>query len=145
MSTIYGDPAPNYYNTALAQLISTYTDLVNKVNTQNYNLDYNIKKYSQDHSVDYKKSFYENQSIEYLISIYKYLFFFYFFLICIILFILGLNGKLYKLDSILLAAGLLIFPFIVYPVEQFIYSMYLYIYKYFTEQVFTNVYLNTDY
>jgi len=143
--TIFGDPAPNYYNTALAQLISTYTDLVNKVQTQNNNLDYDIKNYSQDHSADYKKSFYENQSIEYLKSIYVYLFYIYYFLIAIIIFILVLNRKIYKLDMILLALGLVIFPFIVYPLEQFIYSLLLYIYNFFTEQIFTNVYINTDY
>lgn len=142
---IYGDPAPNFYNTALAQLISTYTDLVDKVQTQNYNLNYEIEKYSQDHSVDYKKSFYENQSIDYLKSIYIYLFYIYFFLICIIIFILALNGKLYKMDMIALACGLIIFPFIIYPLEQFVYSLLLYIYNFFTEQVFTNVYMNTDY
>ena len=100
MTIIYGDGPPNYYNTALAQLISTYTDLVNKVQTQNNNLDYDIKKYSQDHSVDYKKSFYENQSIEYLKGIYIYLFYIYFFLILTIIFILLLNGKLFKLNML---------------------------------------------
>ena len=144
-SIIYGDGAPNYYNTALAQLISTYTDLVNKVKNQNNNLDYDIQKYSQDHSVDYKKSFYENQSIDYLKSIYIYLFYIYFFLILIIIFILLLNGKLFKIDMALMTILLICFPFLIFPLEQFIYSIFLYFYDFFTESVFSNVYITGNY
>ena len=144
-SIIYGDGPPNYYNTALAQLISTYTDLVNKVQIQNNNLDYDIKKYSQDHSVDYKKSFYENQSIENLKSIYIYLFYIYFFLIFTIIFILLLNRKIFKIDMIILTIVLIVFPFFIYPLEQFIYSIFLYFYDFFTESIFSNVYITGNY
>ena len=118
---IYGDPLPNYYNTALAQLISTYTDLVNKVQTQNQNIDKQIQQFSQDHSTDYKKSFYENQSTEYLKNIYIYLFYIYAFLVLIIFFILLFNGKLFDFYMILLIVFLVLFPFIIYPIDHFLY------------------------
>jgi len=142
---IYGDPQPNYYNTALAQLISTYTDLVNKVQTQNQNIDKQIQQYSQEHSTDYKKSFYENQSTEYLKNIYIYLFYIYALFILIIIFILVFNGKLTDFYMILLVVGLIVFPFIIYPIEQFLYTFFKYIYDFFTEQVFSNVYMNGAY
>ena len=141
MTTIYGDPAPNYYNTALSQLISTYTDLVNKVQTQNNQLDQEIQKFSQAHSTDYTKSLYENQSAEYLKSIYVYLFYIYCFFVLIVIFIMIFNKKIFELNNILLAVFLVLFPFIIYPFEQFVYSFIMYIYKFLTEQVFSNTYL----
>jgi hypothetical protein len=142
---IYGDPNPNYYNTALAQLISTYTDLVNKVQTQNNNIDQETQKFSQDHSTDYKKSFYENQSIEYLQNIYIYLFYIYLFFVLIIIFILIFNGKIYNFNMLALVVGLIIFPFYIYPLEQLLYLFFMYIYNFLTEQVFPNVYITTAY
>jgi len=140
MSIIYGDPAPNYYNTALAQLISTYTDLVNKVQVQNEELDKEIEGYSQEHSTDYTKSFYENQSIEYLKNIYVYLFYIYFFFVLIVIFIMIFKNTIFEMNNSILVIVLILLPFIIYPIEQFIYSFVLYIYKFFTDQVFTNVY-----
>ena len=141
MTTIFGDPAPNYYNTALAQLISTYTDLVNKVQTQNNKLDQEIQQFSQAHSTDYTKSLYENQSAEYLKRIYIYLFYIYCFFVLIVIFIMIFNKKIFELNNILLAVFLILFPFIIYPFEQFVYSFIMYIYKFLTEQVFSNIYL----
>ena len=139
---IYGDPSPNYYSTALAQLISTYTDLVNKVQTQNNELDKEIQNFSQMHSTDYTKSLYENQSTEYLNNIYIYLFYIYAFLTLIVIFIMIFKKKIMEINYAILAILLILFPFFIYPVEKFIYSFLVYIYKIFTGQVFTNVYIN---
>ena len=139
---IYGDPSPNYYDTALSQLISTYTDLVNKVQTQNNKLDQEIQNFSQMHSTDYTKSLYENQSTVYLNNIYVYLFYIYAFLTLIVIFIMIFKKKIMEINYTILAILLILFPFFIYPVEKFIYSFFLYIYKIFTGQVFTNVYIN---
>jgi t-SNARE complex subunit (syntaxin) len=114
MTTIYGDPYPNYYYTAIVQLISTYTDLVNKVQTQNENIDDETQQFAQDHSTDYKKTFYENQSIEYLQSIYIYLFYIYLFFVLIIIFILVFNQKIYNFNMLALVLLLILFPFYFY-------------------------------
>jgi hypothetical protein len=136
-----GDPYPNFYSTAYAQLISTYKDLVNKVQTQNDQLDKQILQYNQDHSVDYKMSFYENQSIEYLKNIYMYLFYLYGFFVLILGFIFMFKGVFFKPYNITILITLLLFPFLIYPLEQFLYSIWIYIYSFLTDQAFSNIYL----
>jgi len=145
MTTIYGDPSPNYYNTAITQLITTYTDLVYKVKTQNDNIDEEIQKFTQDHSTDYKKTFYENQSIDYLQNVYVYLFYVYLFFVLIVIFILVFNGEIYKMNMLALVLLLILFPFYIYPIEQLLYLFFMYIYNFFTEKVFPNVYITTGY
>ena len=141
--TVYGDPDPNFYQTAYGQLISSYGDLVKKVMDQNDKIDEQISEYENIHSTDYQKSVYESGSTEYLHTIYVYLFYIYYAIVLIVV-LFGLYKGAFSFAApftLLVTLCLIIFPFVIYYIEQQIYSFLLYIWSLLTD----NVYLAGDY
>jgi len=122
-------------------LLATYSDLVNKVIDQNNKIDEQIEKYQQQHSTDYKKSVYEMESTESLQVIYNYLFYVYYFVVLILFFYIMMNGALFKPMNIGIVVLLLLFPFIILPIETFVADIFRYFYSFFTQNVYSNVYL----
>jgi len=111
-----------------------------QLNQINSNLQSEFDKINP--STNYQKSNYQMQTVQWLLSIYKYLFWIY------IAVTAGLAGCIYqyttynKYIKVLLAALLLLFPFYILKVEQFIYSILTFIYSIFTSTIYTNVYFN---
>jgi len=145
--TVLGDPDPNYYQTAYGQLISSYGDLVKKVLDQNDKIDRQIIEYEKLHSSDYQKSIYENESTYNLTIVYNYLFYVY-YIVLLIVFIYGAFKGIYSLKNplqLLLLIFLIIFPYVIYPIEEFFYFLFKYIWSFFTESVYSNIYLSGNY
>lgn len=145
--TVLGDPDPNYYQTAYGQLISSYGDLVKKVLDQNDKIDRQIIEYEQLHSSDYQKSIYENESTYNLTIVYNYLFYIY-YIVLLILFIYGAFKGIYSFNNplqILFLIFLIIFPYVIYPIEELVYALFKYIWSFFTESVYSNIYLSGNY
>jgi len=144
---VFGDPNPNYYETAYAQLISSYGDLVKKVMDQNLKLEQQMADYDNQHSTDYQKSVYENESTEKIKKVYGTMFYvFYAFVGITILY--GLYKGVFSLKTpayLIAVIFLLIFPFVIYSVEEIGYSIIKYVWDLVTENVYSNVYLQGDY
>ena len=93
-------------------------------------------------NTNYQKSNYQMQTVQWILGIYKYLFWIY------IAVAAGLSGCIYMYTSynkyikVLLAILLILFPFYILKLEQFIYSILTFIYSLFTSTIYTNVYLN---
>jgi hypothetical protein len=146
-NTIFGDPDPNYYETAYGQLISSYGDLVKKVLDQNNKIDEQIQEYEKMHSSDYQKSIYENQSTYNLHVVYNYLFYTY-YLCLVIVFIYGFFKGAWsfaKPEKLIMFMILLVFPYVIYPIEKFVYMLGLYVWSFFTDNVYSNVYITENY
>ncbi len=94
-------------------------------------------------STNYQKSNYQMQTIQWLLSIYTYLFWIYIAVAC------GLVGCIYQYTNyniyikILLAIIILLFPFYILKLEQYIYAVLTFIYAIFTSTIYNNVYFNT--
>ena len=145
--TIYGDPDPNFYQTAYAQLISSYGDLVKKVMDQNDKIDEQITEYEQIHSTDYQKSVYESGSIQYLHTIYIYMFWIYYIVIGLVI-LYGLYKGAFSFAppfNLVIVLFMVVFPFVIYSIEQLFYLLGKYIWDFFTENVYSNVYLSGNY
>lgn len=139
----YGDPDPNYYAVAHGQLLASYSDLLKKVQDQNAKLDEQIKRKSQDHSTDYKKAFYENESAEYLRTIYTYLLYIYIFFAVIVIMLMIFTGQIIQPRMLILAILLILFPYFIYPLENILYTTFMWIYSLIMDKVFKNPYLST--
>lgn len=146
-NVVTGDPYPNYYETAYAQLISSYGDLVKKVMDQNLKLEEQMADYDNQHSTDYQKSVYEIESIDQLKKIYGTMFYvFYAFVGITILY--GLYKGVFSLKTpayLIAVIFLLIFPFVVYSLEEIGYSIIKYVWDLVNENVYSNVFLQGDY
>lgn len=109
---------------------------------QRYNADMQTEFDKINPSTNYQKSNYQMQTVQWILSIYKYLFWIY------IIVAIGLAGCIYQYTSynkyikILLAAIIILFPFYILKLEQFIYSILTFIYSIFTSTIYTNVYFN---
>jgi hypothetical protein len=133
--------------TAYDQLLSGYGDLVNKVTEQNNTLDKQINEYKKIHSSDYQKSVYENESTQKLSIIYKYLFYIYYILL-LVLFVYALVKGVISFQNpvhIILLALFIGFPYIIFPIEEVIYIFFNYIWSLFTDNVYSDIYLSTEY
>lgn len=93
-------------------------------------------------STNYQKSNYQMQTIQSILSIYTYLFWIY------IAVAAGLVGCVYMYTpynnyiKVLLALVIMLFPFYILKLEQFIYALLTFIYSIFTSTIYTNVYFN---
>jgi len=116
------------YDTIHDLLLSSYSDLIQKVNDENKQIDDQIKNYKQDHSIDYKKSEYESESTATLQMVYNYLFYIYYFIVLILFFYMVMNGVFFDITNFIVINILFFFPFIILPIENGI----MYIFSYFS-------------
>ena len=124
------------YNTIHDILLTSYSDLIQKVNEENDEIDKNINNYEQQHSIDYKKSEYEYESTANLQIIYNYLFYIYYFIAFIFSSYLLMKYGLFKIHILLIIPLVLFFPFLIIPVENFLKNVGVYIYSLLTQNVF---------
>jgi len=110
---------------------------INKFNTQ-------IEKYIDDINphTNYQRSNYQNQTVQWLLSIYTYLFWIYIAVGVVLSGCVFLYAPFHKYTKILLIFLILLFPFYILKVEQYIYSILRFIYSVLTTTIYTNVYLN---
>lgn len=147
VTKVLGDPYPNYYEPAYDQLLSSYGDLANKVKEQNRIIDKQIDEYKKIHSIDYQKSVYENESTQKISVVYKYLFYIYYILL-LVLFVYALVKGLISFKNpvhIILLALSIGFPYIIFTIEKAIYMFFNYIWSLFTDNVYSDIYLSTEY
>ena len=124
------------YNTIHDVLLSSYSDLIQKVNDENKQIDDQIKNYEQDHSVDYKKSEYESESTATLQMVYNYLFYIYYFIVLILFFYMVMNGVFFNIANLIVIHILFFFPFIILPIENGIVYVFRYLASLFTSDVY---------
>ena len=93
-------------------------------------------------ATNFQKSNYQMQTVQWILSIYTYLFWIY------IAVAAGLVVCIYQYtpyntySKVLLALVIMLFPFYILKVEQYIYSWFTFIYAIFTSTIYTNVYFN---
>jgi hypothetical protein len=113
---------------------------LSKIDTFNSQLEDKLRDINPN--TNYQKSNYQHQTIQWLLSIYTYLFWIY------IAVGIGLSGCIFlytpfnnytKIFFILL---ILLFPYYILKVEQYLYSVLSFIYSLLTSTIYTNVYYN---
>jgi hypothetical protein len=124
------------YDTIHDILLSSYSDLIQKVNNENDDIDKQTANYQQQHSVDYKKSVYESESTEYLHSIYNYLFYIYYFIVLILFFYMVMNNVFFNINNFIIINILFFFPFIIVPIENFLMYIFRYLASFFQQDVY---------
>jgi hypothetical protein len=117
-------------------LMSSYSDLVQKVNQQNDEIDAQTNMYQQQHSTDYKKSVYESESTAYLQIWYNYLFYIYYFIVLILFFYILMNGTLLETKHIIIIVVLFLFPFFIGPLEEVVLYIFSYVASFFAQDIY---------
>jgi hypothetical protein len=109
-----------------------FDSLFKVVSNENNLLQKNIKYLSDTKSTDDQKSKYENDQIQWFISTNNYLYCVYYFLVILFGVILIMKNKNvgYKKKSLMLMIPLLIFPFIIIPIELCVYNIIRYIWSF---------------
>ena len=111
-------------------LISSYTNLLNKVKHQNSVILSQIEEYDHIHSTNYTDSVYESESAANLQVIYNYLFYIYYSIAFLFILFVIFKFGLFTIHSILMILIVLFFPFIIIPIENFLKNGFLYIYSF---------------
>lgn len=111
-------------------LLSSYTNLLNKVKQQNSKILSQIEEYDHIHSTNYTDSVYESESAENLQVVYNYLFYIYYSIAFLFILFVIFKFGLFTIHSILMILIVLFFPFIIIPVENFLKNGFLYIYSF---------------
>lgn len=107
-----------------------------------YNTDMQTEFNKINPATNYQKSNYQMQTIQWILSIYKYLFWIYIAVAGVLAGCIYMYTPYNIYIKIFLAAVFLLFPFYILKLEQFIYSIFTFIYSLFTSTIYTNVYFN---
>ena len=124
------------YNTIHDILLTSYSDLIQKVNEENDEIDKHIKNYEQHHSIDYKKSEYEYEYTATLQMVYNYLFYIYYFIVLILFFYMVMNGVFLNPTNFIVIHILFFLPFLILPIENMIAYVFRYLASFFTTDVY---------
>jgi hypothetical protein len=124
------------------QVLNNYQTLFDKVNKENIKIAATYNLSNNNNSVNSQKSKYLNQSNQILQKIYTYLFWIYLVLAVVLVGVLFVFSNV----SIYLKGGLslvfLLFPFYIYFLETFFYSVFDYAYSLLSSSVYSSNYSN---
>jgi hypothetical protein len=114
---------------------SDYIMMYNTVLAENKAIDKTVQQMKEANSTDDSKFIYENEELYKLIFINNVLFYVYYLLVIVGVFIfLRKNMNLYiKITSLIL---IILYPFLIYPIENIIYICVSFVYSFLTGNVY---------
>jgi hypothetical protein len=122
------------------QVLSNYTMLLDKVKKENTQLANSFDYMKNQSSADGQKSKYVNQSTQILEKIYNVLFWIYLVVavgLSVVIYMYSKQGIYMKVFFILLV---LLFPYYIYPLENFVFEIMRYLYSLMLSVVYVNNY-----
>ena len=122
------------------QVLSNYTMLLDKVKKENTQLANTFDYMKNQSSADGQKSKYVNQSTQILEKIYNVLFWIYLVVavgLSVVIYMYSKQGIYMKVFFILLV---LLFPYYIYPLENFVFEIMRYLYSLMLSVVYVNNY-----
>lgn len=112
-------------------IISNYFTLFTTVSNENDTLETNVKKLNEYYSTDDQKVNYEELQIQWFNTIKNYLYFTYYTLVLTLAILLIIkNTKYTKVYKFTIILCLVVFPFIIAPIEIIIYNIITYIWSF---------------
>jgi hypothetical protein len=122
------------------QVLTNYTMLLEKVTKENIQLANSFDYMKNESSADGQKSKYVNQSTQMLEKIYNVLFWIYLVVavgLSVVIYMYSKQGIYMKVFFILLV---LLFPYYIYPLENFVFEIMRYLYSLVLSVVYVNNY-----
>jgi hypothetical protein len=122
------------------QVLTNYTMLLDKVKKENEQLANSFDYMKNQSSADGQKSKYVNQSTQILEKIYNVLFWIYLVVavgLSVVIYMYSKQGIYMKVFFILLV---LLFPYYIYPLENFVFEIMRYLYSLVLSVVYVNNY-----
>jgi hypothetical protein len=122
------------------QVLNNYTMLLDKVTKENEQLANSFDYMKNQSSADGQKSKYVNQSTQILEKIYNVLFWIYLVVavgLSVVIYMYSKQGIYMKVFFILLV---LLFPYYIYPLENFVFEIMRYLYSLVLSVVYVNNY-----
>lgn len=122
------------------QVLTNYTMLLDKVKKENIQLANSFDYMKNQSSADGQKSKYVNQSTQILEKIYNVLFWIYLVVavgLSVVIYMYSKQGIYMKVFFILLV---LLFPYYIYPLENFVFEIMRYLYSLVLSVVYVNNY-----
>lgn len=122
------------------QVLTNYTMLLDKVKKENIQLANSFDYMKNESSADGQKSKYVNQSTQILEKIYNVLFWIYLVVavgLSVVIYMYSKQGIYMKVFFILLV---LLFPYYIYPLENFVFEIMRYLYSLVLSVVYVNNY-----
>jgi short subunit fatty acids transporter len=122
------------------QVLTNYTMLLDKVKKENKQLANSFDYMKNQSSADGQKSKYVNQSTQILEKIYNVLFWIYLVVavgLSVVIYMYSKQGIYMKVFFILLV---LLFPYYIYPLENFVFEIMRYLYSLVLSVVYVNNY-----
>jgi short subunit fatty acids transporter len=122
------------------QVLTNYTMLLDKVKKENTQLANSFDYMKNQSSADGQKSKYVNQSTQILEKIYNVLFWIYLVVavgLSVVIYMYSKQGIYMKVFFILLV---LLFPYYIYPLENFVFEIMRYLYSLMLSVVYVNNY-----
>jgi short subunit fatty acids transporter len=122
------------------QVLTNYTMLLDKVTKENKQLANSFDYMKNQSSADGQKSKYVNQSTQILEKIYNVLFWIYLVVavgLSVVIYMYSKQGIYMKVFFILLV---LLFPYYIYPLENFVFEIMRYLYSLMLSVVYVNNY-----
>ena len=122
------------------QVLTNYTMLLDKVKKENIQLANSFDYMKNESSADGQKSKYVNQSTQMLEKIYNVLFWIYLVVavgLSVVIYMYSKQGIYMKVFFILLV---LLFPYYIYPLENFVFEIMRYLYSLVLSVVYVNNY-----
>ena len=120
--------------------INDISNIVQQVNVQNKQIEYQLQKNNTNHS-NHVKSQYQTIEIDKLKEQNKYLYLFFYILVFLLAGIMFFNKSFNINIQIMIIIFFVIFPFFIYYLELLLFIIYKYSVNYLSSTPFSNVYI----
>jgi hypothetical protein len=117
-------------------------DTYNEIQNQNQQIQDQIDSLTQSYSLYDQKSYYQSQDIYRLYTVNWYLIIIYYVTVVFLIYFIYEYSKYSIFLNIIILVLLFAFPFIILPVERFIWDISEFIYNLIIGKVYSNVYKN---
>ena len=114
-------------------------DILQMILDQNRLLEQKNQNINENQTTDNQKNYYMNQNLVYYRNVNSYLFLFYFLLIIIISYITIYSIRMNNYMKISTIIGFILFPFVIYDVEVWVFRILRYFYYFANGKVYTHI------
>jgi hypothetical protein len=114
-------------------------DILQMILDQNRLLEQKNQNINDNQTTDNQKNYYMNQNLVYYANVNSYLFLFYFLLIIIISYITIYSIRMNNYMKIATIVGFILFPFVIYDIEVWVFRILRYFYYFANGKVYTHI------
>lgn len=137
-------PGPN---PTINDVISYYkeqidTHMIDNKNKQEEVLDKHIDYLEDKQSTDFQKTAYESNEVDKLNYWSGYLIRVYYVIILVLSYFIVMEPSISRYLKAIIIFGFIVYPFIIYTIQEYVYVILRYMYSLFTSTVYSNTYLN---